>query len=115
MCIELHPVVETRKLRDRYAGAELRQLRLNSIVGEPAKRKRALLGSNPPRNSRWKLTAMSALEPASESSPALRVMDVHRGSSIAVDFPMPCKPGAPTGTKPGMRWRICTSNSTGGR
>jgi hypothetical protein len=24
----------------------------------PAKRKRALLGSNPPRNSRWKLTAM---------------------------------------------------------
>jgi hypothetical protein len=24
----------------------------------PAKRKRALLGSNPPRNSRWKLSAM---------------------------------------------------------
>ena len=57
-------------------------------VNDPAKRTRALLGSNPPRNSRCKLTAMrlgrcaSAWRPFRHSCPWL----------IAVDLPMPQKP-----------------------
>jgi hypothetical protein len=52
------------------AGARLTASNTPDSIPHTAKRKRALLGSNPPRNSRWKLTAMRAgmLEHAGTSS-----------------------------------------------
>jgi hypothetical protein len=46
------------------------------------KRRRALLGSNPPRNSRWKLTAMSHEADVRVHAGLMR----YETSFIAVDF-----------------------------
>jgi hypothetical protein len=51
------------------------------------KRRRALLGSNPPRNSRWKLIAMS-----NEADVQVHAGLMRYERLIAIDFRMPQKP-----------------------
>jgi hypothetical protein len=56
------------------------------------KRRRVLLGSNPPRNSRWKLIAMSNEADVQVHAGLILFGEAQARSFIAIDFRMPQKP-----------------------
>jgi hypothetical protein len=91
-CVHSSPLFtpSVRDIGTALPDAGLRPLHLiNVLDGDPVKRTQALLGSNPPRISRCKRTAMRGGPVCVSISALLPLPGVTPVLPIAVDLPMP--------------------------